>query len=393
MEILYIANALIPSGRAHPYQIMKTCEAFTKNKARVTLVLPLRVKTRKKPKQAENYWNYYGIETRFGVVKVPSFDLVWLDLFVGRFTWHSCFLLQAISFALFATFYSLFKKADVYYTRERYFAFLFGCLKFWHKKEVYYEAHSIGSLERWLVKKGVVDGLIVITYTLKDIYVRQGIPEGQIFVAPDGVDLKVFAHSYPKEKARNELGIPLDEKVICYAGHLFDWKGAHVLARSMNHLSSEHVAYFIGGMERNLRRFKGFINKNKIPNVVLTGQVPPTVVPKYLAAADVVVLPNLKTRASEYTSPLKMFEYMAAKRPIIASDLASLREVLNEGNAIFVEPDNPEALAHGIREVLENSELATKITETAYQEVEQYTWDKRAAKILEFIVRKRSMKG
>ena len=108
-------------------------------------------------------------------------------------------------------------------------------------------------------------------------------------------------------------------------------------------------------------------------------------VPKYLAASDVLVLPNSEKGLSEFTSPLKLFEYMAAKRPIVASDLPSLREILSESNAVMVRPDDPAALAEGIQKVLEDEELAKKLAGNAYIDVQQYSWDKRAMRILEFV--------
>jgi glycosyltransferase involved in cell wall biosynthesis len=76
---------------------------------------------------------------------------------------------------------------------------------------------------------------------------------------------------------------------------------------------------------------------------------------------------------------------MASSVPIVVSDLPSIREILNENNAVFVEPNNPESLANGIKKVLQNNDLADRISKQALQDVQNYTWQKRAEKILEFI--------
>ena len=154
---------------------------------------------------------------------------------------------------------------------------------------------------------------------------------------------------------------------------------------SVKNLPDNQVAYFVGGTKEDILEFKAFIKRNEILKAVIIGHVPPTTVPKYLVASDVVILPNIRKGHSEYTSPLKLFEYMASKRPIVTSDLPSIREILNVKNAILVEPGNPKSLAEGIKRALNDEELARKLTEKAYQDVQQYSWDNRVVKILEFM--------
>jgi len=86
-----------------------------------------------------------------------------------------------------------------------------------------------------------------------------------------------------------------------------------------------------------------------------------------------------------FMSPLKMFEYMASQRPIVATNLPSTREVLNENNAVLVEPDDSEKLAKGIKKVLDNKELSQKIAEQAYLDVKKYTWEKRVKDIIKLL--------
>jgi glycosyltransferase involved in cell wall biosynthesis len=103
---------------------------------------------------------------------------------------------------------------------------------------------------------------------------------------------------------------------------------------------------------------------------------------------DVLVMPHLDhIHSTNFSSPLKMFEYITLKKPIVATDLLSTKEILRDGeNAILVKPNDPEALASGIKLVLENKELAKRIAENAYKDVcENYTWEKRADKILSIL--------
>jgi glycosyltransferase involved in cell wall biosynthesis len=115
--------------------------------------------------------------------------------------------------------------------------------------------------------------------------------------------------------------------------------------------------------------------------------VPVSEVPAYLAACDIVAMPFPWTPHYAYhMSPLKMFEYMAAEKPILATQLPSVMEVLVDGkNAVLVEPDNPKALAQGIRRIMEDKEFSRRISAQARQDVLAYTWEERAQKILCFI--------
>ena len=88
--------------------------------------------------------------------------------------------------------------------------------------------------------------------------------------------------------------------------------------------------------------------------------------------------------SEKHTSPLKLFEYMASGRPIVASDLLSLREILTEQEAIFFKPDDPLDLALKIKEILVNQSLAEQISQNAREKVQNYTWQNRAHRALIF---------
>jgi glycosyltransferase involved in cell wall biosynthesis len=102
-----------------------------------------------------------------------------------------------------------------------------------------------------------------------------------------------------------------------------------------------------------------------------------------LARAHALVLPNTRTLMSErYTSPLKLFEYLAAGRPIVASDLAAIREVLrNEDNALLVEPGSPDLLAAAIRRLMGDVTLSERLAQRAFDEAAYYGWQTRAQRL------------
>jgi len=391
VKLLYIANARIPSEKAHPYQILKMCEAFVKKGMTVELVVPFRVQTNKQMRAVKDVWQYYGIEEKFKIITLPSLDLIFVGSHLPSWIEYPLFYLQATTFYVFAVLYSLLRKAEIIYSRDPQFLLILSLIKPDWQPQMYYEAHTfpgsrIGKrLRSWVGKR--IGGLIVITDKLKDLYMELGVPEDKILVARDGVDLQRFKEETGKERAREKLGLPIDKKIICYTGHLFPWKGVYTLAESAKLLQG-CLFVVVGGMDDDIRRFQDYLKAEGIPNVEVVGYVQPSIIPDYLFAADTLVLPNsAKAKiASYYTSPLKLFEYMASRRPIVASDLPSLGEVLrSRENTILVEPDSPEALAEGIKRVLDDPDLARRISEQAYKEVGQYSWEERARKILEFI--------
>lgn len=392
MKLTYTANARIPSEKAHPYQILKMCEAFEENNTTVKLIVPARFETQKKMKQIKDIWKYYALSRRFKIKRLPSIDFLWTNPYYPSLPWLASltFRLQDRSFGILATIYAIFSRSRVIYTRDFFVCFLLAISKILHRKKVYFEEHMFGlpygkKISFWALKK--IDGLIVTTGKLKELYIKNGMPREKLLVAADGFDPRLFTSELPKIGARRELSIPEGKKVVCYTGHLYRWKGAHVLAQSRKYLPDDCLVYIVGGTDIDIGKFKEFLSDEKIEGIVLTGYVAPTLVPKYLAASDVVVLPNTSGAAisSYYTSPLKLFEYMASRRPIVASNLPSIAEILDDQNAVLVEPDNPKALADGIKRVLQNQELADKIADKAYRDGQQYTWQKRAERILAFI--------
>ena len=144
----------------------------------------------------------------------------------------------------------------------------------------------------------------------------------------------------------------------------------------------------MGGTPEDLPRIEMIVTAPGSHRVKLVGYVPPTQVPTYLAAADVLTVPNSAKAAVSryYTSPLKLFEYMASGRPIIASDLPSLREIItHEETALLVPPDDARAFAAAVERLRYDADLARRLAANSLQLVADYTWDNRAAQIIQLI--------
>lgn len=385
MRLLYLANNRIPSEKANSLQIMQTCAALARQGVDLTLVVPHRLQPRPM-RGIRDPFDYYGLKTRFPIHRLPCVDFLEL---APRALQPPAFALQAISFALAAVPYINTKKVDTCYTRDPLSAVLLAMAPGKTRRKAVYEAHTFPGrgwkrqIHLWAVRR--LTAVTCITRELANEYLAGGVDPKRIIIAPDAVDLERFTDLPEKREVRRRLGIPLDLRVVCYTGHLYAWKGADTLARAARYLPDDYLVYVVGGTKDDLLRYRKLVQEEGLDRVRVVGHVPPDQVPEYLAAADVLVLPNSgrSETSARFTSPMKLFEYMAAGRPIVASCLPSIQEVLRDHeNAVLVEPDNPEALARGIMTVIVDAALGTQLAAKARSDVQAYSWDTRAHAIL-----------
>jgi glycosyltransferase involved in cell wall biosynthesis len=382
MKLIYIVNARMPTEKAHGIQIAKTCESLVKAGINLELWLP----RRRNPKFAgRDLFEFYSLTCKFPVRKVACLDLIgWLNFFPGL-----AFFLESKTFAWSIA--RLIKNGAydgaVFYCRDSYP--LLPILK--RGLPYFFEIHDLSPKPRGFLIKllSASRGIVAITRGLAEDLGKFAKQEN-ILVAEDGVDLQKFAVKLNREQVRLKLGFPADNKIVLYTGHLYAWKGVITLAQAAGYLPADAWVCFVGGTDRDVSNFKNYVKENRLQRVEIIGQVPYEQVPLYLAAADILVLPNsAKFKISEhYTSPLKLFEYMASHRPIVSSDLPSLREILDESTAVFFIPDDPISLGRKINQLLSDQGLSERLATNAASRVNSYTWDKRAEKIINFIKNK-----
>jgi len=252
-------------------------------------------------------------------------------------------------------------------------------------RTVFFEGHK----GRWNIASRAVakraTGLVVITEGVKQFYVEKGLPAEKITVAPDGVDMDAFKNMKEQSAARTALDLPQHKYLAVYTGHLYSWKGVDVLAEAATYLPAGFEIVVAGGTDSDIEAFRRRYSERS--NIRIVGRRPHHEIPDWLAAADMLMVPNTARDdiSKHYTSPLKLFEYMAAERPIIASDLPSMREVLREDSAYLVRPDDPQAIADAMLAVRDERGAAAAKARVARADVAGYTWRKRAERIARFI--------
>jgi glycosyltransferase involved in cell wall biosynthesis len=365
MKIVYISTTRVPDNWAHTLQIMKTCEALAQAGAEVELVVPRRHST-----AAGDPFELMGVEPVFTVRRLWALDLMqWKVPFAFR--------LMTLSFFISVARHLQKRQADALYVRGE---LVIPLAKYFGKKTpIFWETHE--RPRRDTIYKNIlprIRGIITVTeYYRQELVKEWGLPESSVITAPDAVDVKRFALALSRQEARSNLDLPHDRTLVVYTGTDIAWKGLGVLREAITSLPENYLVAFVGNIE------PGRVVDEK---ALFPGFRPRSEIPLWLAAADMLMLAGTatSTSSSRYTSPMKLFEYLAAGRPIVASDLPSFREVVNEEVAYFFAPDDPQSLAEVLCRVAsdpQREEVATRARVLA----DRHSWEKRGERILTFI--------
>jgi len=392
-SLIYIANARLPTEKAHGYQICKMCEAFAQLGLSVLLLHPQR-RQFDPVLNERTVFDYYGIRPTFEVRSLPNWDLVPLNLWLSDQAFAPLSFAHALLWGLYASRVAQRERGELYYTRESSVAFWLLQLGL----PTGYEAHVVPKRgQRWLLARIARHRALVtvpaLTSFIKKQFVTMGFPEEKMLVSPDAVDPCLFENLPSKVECRRLLELPLERPIVGYVGRfqtMGSEKGISELIESMAYLRSgdekNPLLLCVGGPMSLVQNYLDRAESTGIPRQMLkfVDRVPNSEVPRVMKACDVCTIPWPWTEFSAYyTSPLKLFEYMAAGVPIVASDLPSLKEILrHDENAWLVQPGDPSALAEGIKTLLSDRNRAERLAEKARQDVKRYTWKARAAQII-----------
>lgn len=370
-KLAYLSGATIPSRTANSIHVMKMCQALADEGNEVSLFAP-DIDEGKEPHVADIY-AYYGVQPVFSLIRVAWSRWLGRNFISGFLTAlkvargkYSLALARCLPSAFFT---SLFRIPVIF--------------------EFHQPIRDSGRLSwlneilfRILVRRSSFVCFVAITDALKSDYLER-YPQlrGRILVAPDGSD------PFPELLEKVELKARPGRLQVGYVGQLYSGKGMEVVSK-LCQVAPYVDFHVVGGLPSDIEKWQ---QKLKVKNIIFYGFVPHASTPAYIAAFDVLLLPNQRKITwhkaggdiGQWTSPLKMFEYMSAGKPIVSSDIPVLREVLrDEQNALLCPPDDIEAWVFALKR-LEDQALRKKLGAQALRDfTDLYTWRRRAHKIL-----------
>ncbi|MBN2257115.1 MAG: glycosyltransferase [Anaerolineaceae bacterium] len=373
MKITCVSTSVIPAPTAHSMQLMKVCQALAQLGHKVKLVVP-----GVSGAGWETLSAHYGLSEHFDIHYIKS---------------HKAY--RRYDFALRAIFLARHDQCDLIYT----WLLPAAVMALWAGIPIVYEMHDriTGKAAPWFFRRliGSRKGkrLAVITQALAEI-IKQTYHHTagtlDMVIAPNGVELERYEKLPSPQRARKQLGLP-EKMTVVYTGSFYAGRGIELLY-TLAGLNPGIQFIWAGGTPESIKIWQDRIITEGLNNIYIQGYINNQMLPLYQSAADILVMPFGQSisgssggNSVDICSPMKMFDYLASGRAIMASDLPVLHEVLNERNAVLLPPEEINAWQHALLHLALDSHLRMNLGHQARIDAAKYTWVKREKTILKGI--------
>lgn len=370
MKIAYISTAEVPSHKANSLQVMKVCQALVQLGHSVQLLLPAG-----RAASWEELTEFYGLVDRFTITRLPSHKF-----------------LRRMEYILTSLVRTRREKIELIYTRMVWTALLARLGGFLTVLELHDQ--PVGRfgpvVYRWYLRLKKPKLTVFITAALKQLVEQQhgvGGDPAEALVAPDGIDLERYRDLPEPAMARRTLGLA-EEFTAVYTGGFYPGRGLELMVPLAQAFPQVQFLW-VGGSVEQVATWSAQLVDKGIQNLILPGHVANSRIPLYQAAADILLLPYSHAfggssggNIAQVSSPLKLFEYLACGRAILASELPVLREVLNEDNAAFYPPGDFSALCACFANLLADAGERKRLGKAAQRSAQAYDWRSRMERIL-----------
>jgi glycosyltransferase involved in cell wall biosynthesis len=371
MKIALITNSRIPSLTANSIQAMKVAQALMQLGHDLRMFAPAETK----PMQTEALLAHYGLQLAPPLNLIPSIRLF-----------------KRLDFVIRAQIAAEKFGAELIYTwipQSAVFALM-------RQDPVVLEMHAdVAGNGAWWLKQfwqrpGRTPRRMTVTVSALAKALERSTSlrfDESLLVAPNGVELEKYAGLPSPVEARQRLNLK-EGLTVGFTGHIYPGRGADLLFELAKQMPRVNFLW-VGGTPDLVDFWRGKLTDAKMTNVTMTGFVKHEVIPLYQAASDLLLMPYSRSISAssgqdiaEVINPMKMFEYMASGRAIVSADLPSIREVLNEGNAVLCEPGEIGDWRLEIESLLADEPRRLALGAQAQNDVGELTWVKREERII-----------
>ena len=371
MKMIYWSFSTLPSQAANSVNVMKMANAFANLGHEVILIAI----DGDKSIDSSELFEKYGVKNHFKIIRTtyPKVKFGWI-------IWGFRMLSIIVK-----------TKPDLIFSRDSFGAFLSALIGY----NVFFEVHGAPHgrdkiLYKFLFPLKRIKKIVVISISLRDYLCKRFSIDNKIIIAPDAVDESWITKDKNVIGYKEQLGYRKKDFLIGYTGSLYKGRGIELIMELAKIFSSDEFL-IIGGPSKEREDFVEQAKIFELNNISFNKYVPHALLPNYLFICDILLMPyqrKLRTanngpNTSKFMSPLKMFEYMATGKPIIASNLDVIKEILeDERNSLLVEPDNVSEWCNAINKLKSDSNLAYSIGKVATEDVKKFTWSERSKMIL-----------
>jgi glycosyltransferase involved in cell wall biosynthesis len=372
MKIAVVTNSRIPSLTANSIQAMKVTQALMQCGHEIRMFAP----------RETAFVSRETLAAHYGLRLVPDLELLPSERLLKRFD----FILHA-------------QRAVKQFNADLIYTWLpqSAVLGLWLGYPVVLEMHAdvAGIMGAWWLRQfWKAKGrklMTVTTFALRNALERSTrlhFKDESLLVAPNGVELEQYDGLPSPTEARLQLNLPAG-LTVGFTGHIYPGRGADLLFELAKQMPNVNFLW-VGGTPELVTFWKNKLSEARMTNVTMTGFVKHESIPLYQAAADILLMPYSRSISAssgqdiaEVINPMKMFEYMAAARAIVCADLNVIREVLNEGNAVFCEPGDVGKWKDKVEALLLNESRRQELGQQARRDVEQFGWIQRENKVID----------
>ncbi|MBN2723737.1 MAG: glycosyltransferase [Deltaproteobacteria bacterium] len=383
MKVCTICDDHFPSYWTSTNQVITTASYLGKAGVDVDLMIPVLGKNLllSRERRLRQLCEFYGVEPTFNL---KDYFTVWPT---------NKFRIEKLTHGFTSPVFAAMGKYDLIYTRHVIPVLMTvasGGNAIFETYRLLPEEYPMSiPLLKWAASKENFLGITTHSELSRNVFIDAGVPPEKVKALHNGYDPVEFEPELTRQQARKLLGLDENRFLVVYTGHMTQIKGVEILVDIAKNTPEADFLLVGGPTIEDVKRIRNLAKEQNVKNINIQGWVKPHLVPPYLYAADILIIPPTSVPLKIHRRtvlPIKLFNYLAAGRTILAPDLPDTAELLYHGvNSFRIEPDNVQLASDTIRELIDDPLLANELADRAREDARKYTWQQRAVNLKNFM--------